>query len=83
MSFVEIVSLPNYYIHEIYKQFVEDSIARAKKEEAERKEQERENRKNSSSRFRDTEQVQNLRQALSGFGEGSNDDLEELVDELM
>ncbi len=81
MSFTELVSLPNYYIHEIYKLFVEDSIAKAKKEQEEKAEQEAQKRaeSRSASKQQDSANVANLRSALSGF---SDDDIENLIDEL-
>ena len=86
MSFTELVSLPNYYIHEIYKLFVDDSIARAKrekeeKEAAEKRRLQEERSNNMNGGYRDSSNVQSLRQALAMQGL-SNNDLEEFMDEL-
>lgn len=91
MSFTEITSLPNYYIHEIYKLFVEDSNARAKKEaeeaakrDAEQKKIEEQQKKqaNASYAIKDSSDVANLRSMLGGLGGLQGDDLEELIEEL-
>ncbi len=81
MSFTELVSLPNYYIHEIYKLYVEDNIAKAKKEEEEKAKQQAKQQaeRRSAIRQQDSANVANLRSALSGF---SDEDIENLVDEL-
>ncbi len=81
MSFTELVSLPNYYIHEIYKLYVEDNIAKAKKEKEEKAKQEAQQRASnrSATRQQDSANVADLRSVLSGL---SDDDFENLVDEL-
>lgn len=87
MSFTELVSLPNYYIHEIYKLFVNDSIARAKREkeerkaaEANRKQEERSGK--SAGQMRDSINVQNLREAMARGGFENDSDLEDMLEEL-
>ena len=83
MSFTEIISLPNYYIHEIYKLYVEDSIARAKRDELEKKQREARERQSAIQEARrDSADVQSLRQLLTNQGGLENDDLEELIEEL-
>ena len=83
MSFTEIVSLPNYYIHEIYKLFVEDAKARAKKEAEEaRKRAAQERQQQRQSQVKDSTNVADLINAL-GLGSGMNkDDLEEILEDL-
>ena len=80
MSFTELVSLPNYYIHEIYKLYVEDNIAKAKKEKEEKANQQAQQQADSKSAVQqDSANVANLRSVLSGF---SDEDIENLMDEL-
>ena len=82
MSFTELVSLPNYYIHEIYKLYVEDNIAKAKKEKEEKAKQQAQQQaaeRKSAVSQQDSANVANLRSVLSGL---SDDDFENLVDEL-
>ena len=90
MSFTELTSLPNYYIHEIYKLFVIDSIARQKKEEEEAKKRAAEevnkekangNNPYNGIAIQDSSNVQNLRQLLASGGL-DGDNLEELMEEL-
>ena len=90
MSFTELTSLPNYYIHEIYKLFVVDSIERKKKEEEEARKQKAQeaaqqgHRGNSSYNgiaTQDSNNVQNLRQMLASGGL-DGDSLEEVLEEL-
>lgn len=78
MSFTELSSLPNYYIHEIYKQFAENNKAREKQQEEEKREQEAKDRANKMN-MEDSTNVQNLRAALSGV---NNNDLEDLLEDL-
>jgi len=87
IPFGDLVKLPNYYIHEIYKMYVNDSIARSKKEEEERRQQqirEQQERRISSvqGRRQDSENVRQLREALSGLGGMNQNDLEDLMEEL-
>ena len=85
IPFSDLVSLPNYYIHEIYKLYVEDYRARLKKEKQEQKEKEakeREEAKINNIRGRqDSNDVANLRQMLASQGLTGNN-LEDLVEEL-
>ena len=89
MTFTELVSLPNYYIHEIYKLFVNDAIEREErqiKEAEEAKRQERQqaaqvNKGFAGNMLKENKDVSNLRAILAGEGlEGS--DLEELLEEV-
>ena len=81
ISFHDLQMLPNYYIHEIYKQFVNDSVQRAKdkeREELEKQQQARAEQRSMGGR-RDSQDVQHLRNVLSGV---SDNDFEELLEEL-
>ena len=87
MSFSELVSLPNNYIHEIYKLFVVDTLEREKRQLEEAKQQQQQNSQgNNTSTFagnmiKDSKNVENLRAILAGGGaEGS--ELEDLLEEL-
>ena len=83
MSFYELTQLPNYYIHEIYKLFVDDNIARTKREEEEAKKraaEERKEQRQSGRVVRDSSDVSNLRSMLAG--NMSDNDLEDLIEEL-
>ena len=86
ISFKDLVSLPNYYIHEIYKSYVEDYKLRLKKEEQERKEREakerEEKRLNNIRGQQDSNEVANLRQLLASQGLTNDRDLEDFVEEL-
>ena len=91
MSFTELVSLPNNFIHTIYKLFVNDIIEKEKRqaqEEAEAKKEAAKQAKEDNMQFagnmmknRDSKDVANLRSMLAGNGV-NGDDLEELIEEL-
>ena len=87
IPFADLVSLPNYYIHEIYKLFVNDAIAREERqkkeaEEAKRQEQEAKRQSQFAGNMRkDSKDVANLRAMLAGNGLDGTD-LEDLIEEL-
>ena len=86
MTFTEIVSLPNYYIHEIYKLFINDAIEREERqrkeaEEAKKAEMKQSSKNNSQfagNMIKENADVSNLRALLAGGGS----DLEDLIEEL-
>ena len=86
MSFTELASLPNYYIHEIYKLYVEDYKARVKKEKEEAKAREAKERQearlnNMRNGVSDSGDVMNLREMLASQGLDSQN-LSELMEEI-
>lgn len=87
MSFTELTSLPNYYIHTIYKLFVNEAIAREQRmkeeEERARKQAEAQQRQAANQHIPggDSQDVANLRRMLSGQGV-DDDSLEELMEEI-
>lgn len=86
MTFTELTSLPNAYIHTIYKLFVEDAIAREKRqkeEEARQKAEEQKANRNQQfagnmRRSRDSQDVAQLRNMLSG--QMNDNDFEDLLE---
>ena len=82
MSFTELVSLPNYYIHEIYKLYVDDYKDKRKKEEEEAKERAKKEREEARlNQLRDSSNVSSLRQMLASQGMNSSD-FEDMLEEL-
>lgn len=90
MSFTEVVSLPNYYIHELYKGYVVESIRRRKEEEEREKQKQAEEAAAKGRgnyppvRQKDSADVSNLRNMLSNSGLTSSDmdDIEEALEDL-